>query len=353
MNLVAKEFIASKTDQKGVLILSEMAGAVKEMSEALIINPNNFDEIAEALKTAMLMPAEEQVDRIGTIQKRLSRYNVSKWANDFVESLEKTQNQKQEREVNKITSAIEATLIENFRKAKKRILFLDYDGTLVGFKNKPEDAKPDDELYDILDRFAAQPGTEVVLISGRDKETFTWWFDNKNYGLIAEHGVWHKFPGEDWSILEPINCDWKEMIHPVLEFYVDRTPGSFIEEKNYSLVWHYRKVDPELGTMRAIELSDELTSLIANYNLDILEGSKVIEIKNSGINKGRGALHRLGNNHYDYIFAAGDDWTDEYLFEELPEKAVTIKIGIKKTKAQYNIETVDRFRKLLAELSGF
>jgi trehalose 6-phosphate synthase/phosphatase len=351
MNLVAKEFIASKVDKKGVLILSEMAGAVKEMSEALLINPQNYEQIADTLKKAIQMPEEEQIERNTIMQNRLKRYNIDKWATDFLNSLNKTQEDKAKYIAKKITPAIETKINKAFRNAKKRILFLDYDGTLVGFKNKPIDASPDKELYALLDKLAREPNNELVLISGRDKDTFTNWFGNKNYTLIVEHGVWIKEPGKSWKQIEQMNIGWKEDLKPIFEFYVDRTPGTFIEEKNYSFVWHYRNADPELGNIRANELKYDLTSLVSNHNLEILEGNKVIEIKNSGINKGRAALHKINNMHYDFILGIGDDWTDEYLFQDLPAKAYTIRVGLKNTLAKYNVNEVRDVRGLLTKLS--
>ena len=270
MNLVAKEYLATKINHKGVLILSEMAGAAKEMGEALLINPNNYSEIADALKTAIQMPEKEQAERISAMQNRLQRYTVEKWTKDFISSLTSTIVLRDKYATKKLIPEEELKLLENYRLAKKRILFLDYDGTLVGFQKRPELASPDEDLYHILDELSLKKGNEVVLISGRDKATFTDWFGNKNYSLIVEHGVWFKTPGSKWKLIEKMNHEWKSFIKPVIEFYVDRTPGSFIEEKNYSLVWHFRKCDPDLGNLRAIELKDELTSLIANNNLEIL-----------------------------------------------------------------------------------
>ncbi|PLX12296.1 MAG: bifunctional alpha,alpha-trehalose-phosphate synthase (UDP-forming)/trehalose-phosphatase [Marinilabiliales bacterium] len=351
MNLVAKEFVASKVDKKGVLILSEMAGAVKEMSEALLINPQNYEQIADTLKKAIQMPEEEQIERNTIMQNRLQRYNIDRWASDFLNSLNKVLEDKAKYIAKEMSAAIVKKIQTAYNKAEKRIFFLDYDGTLVGFKDKPIDASPDKDLYGILDKLASNPKNEVVLISGRDKETFTQWFGNKNYTLIVEHGVWIKTPKDDWKLIEQMKIDWKENIKPIFEFYVDRTPGSFIEEKNYSFVWHYRKADPELGAIRANELKYDLSGLISNHNLEILEGNKVIEIKNSGINKGRAAMHKINNLHYDFIFGVGDDWTDEYLFHDLPAKAYTIRVGLKNTLAKYNVNEVKDVRGLLAKLS--
>ena len=352
MNLVAKEYIASRPDRKGVLILSEMAGAAKEMSEALIINPNNYEEIAIALKEAIQMSELEQVERNTIMQDRLKRYNIEKWANDFIDTLEDIISGKEKYLTKKITQSIEADICKSFKKAKKRIIFLDYDGTLVGFKNKPELARPDEELLGIMDKIVENPKNEIVLISGRDKETFDSWFMGKKYTLITEHGVWMKNNNKDWELFEQINSDWKKIIKPGMQLYVDRTPGSFIEEKDYSLVWHFRKTDPELGARRAIELKDELTSFTANHNLEILEGNKVIEIKNSGVNKGRAAMKRIGNTNYEFIIGIGDDWTDEYLFEHLNDKGYTVKVGIGNTKAGYSLESYEDVRRFLIKMGN-
>jgi len=347
MNLVAKEYIASRTDKKGVLILSEMAGAAKEMSEALLINPNNSDEIADSLKMALLMPEEEQISRNKVLQDRLKRYDVSRWASDFMTSLDKTGEFKNKYIAKKISADIEDKILLKYKLAQKRIIFLDYDGTLVGFKSKPEDAKPDEKLFEILDNLAADPKNLVVLISGRGREFFDKWFGDRNYSLIVEHGVWLKKPGSDWKLIEQMDNRWMEFIRSTIQFYIDRTPGTFLEEKSYSLVWHYRKADPELGAQRANELKDELGSLIANHNLDILEGSKVIEVKNSGINKGRAALTKIGHKNYDFIFGMGDDWTDEYLFKSLPEDSVTVKVGMMNSLARYYVDSINESRNLL------
>ncbi len=350
MNLVAKEFIASRTDNRGVLILSEMAGASKEMGEALLINPNDKAQIASAIKKAIEMPAEEQTERITALQSRLKRYNVEKWASDFLNTLNITKEKEKKYLAKKLTSTAKNRLIKDFCQSENRILFLDYDGTLTGFKDNPKHAKPDKELYELLDKLVENPKNRVVLISGRDKDTFEAWFGEKPYTLIVEHGVWIREVNGEWEMTEPLDASWKESIRPALEFYVDRTPGSFIEEKNYSLVWHYRKSDPDLGINRAIELKDELTSLVSNLNLEILEGSKVIEIKNIGINKGRAAQKVLHAQPADKIVAIGDDWTDEFLFTDLPQEAITIKVGMAHTIAGFKVESFREVRELLKNL---
>src|SRR5690554_3187404 len=224
MNLVAKEFIASKTDGRGVLILSEMAGASKEMSEALIINPNDKAQIAQAIKKAIEMPLDEQIERSTVLQKRLKRYDIEKWATDFLNALEKVRSNEQKYLAKRLTESNKHPITEDIRSSNNRICFLDYDGTLTGFVDNPRNAKPDTELYGLLDKLAENPNNRVVLISGRDRKTFEGWFGDKPYTLIVEHGVWIRSAGSDWEMIEQLDDSWKESIRSSLEFYVDRTP---------------------------------------------------------------------------------------------------------------------------------
>lgn len=348
MNLVAKEYVATRTKGDGVLILSEMAGASQEMNEALLINPSNFENFADSLKEALTMPLKEQQKRMRFLQKRLKRYDVEKWAEEFLKSLEDTDKLKNEITVKKLEGKYEDNLINDYHQKKKKLLLLDYDGTLVGFKDNPQDAKPDAELFSLLDNIHEQEDTSLVLISGRDKETFQKWFGHKSYNLVTDHGVW-LYQNDEWTALERLKTDWMESIRPILETFVDRTPGTFIETKNYSLAWHYRKADPELAKIRTIELNTVLTSMISNNDLSILKGNKVIEIKSSNVSKGRATSRLLMQQEYDFVFVIGDDWTDEYMFEEAPEWAYTIKVGFTKTKAKYQIKEPDQVRELLTK----
>jgi len=353
MNLVAKEYVATRTNQSGVLILSEMAGAAKELGEAIIINPNDVDEMANSIYQALTMPLEEQRKRMNLSQARIKRYNVFKWADDFIKTLERTIKIQEDYHSKKITSTILRSIHMEYSKSSKRAIFLDYDGTLTWFKKDPQAVFPDKELKQILHSLESDERNCVTLISGRDRETLENWMKGHRVNLICEHGVWLKRKGEKWEMLSNISNTWMPMIRPVIERFVDRTPGSFLEEKNYSLAWHYRNSEPEQGELRAHELHYALTELVSNLNLEIMEGNKVIEVKNAGINKGIAAMNFIKHRKYDFIMAIGDDWTDEYMFRELPEDAVTIKVGLKHTNAHYhlaNVEDVREFLKSLTEL---
>ncbi|MBN2745013.1 MAG: bifunctional alpha,alpha-trehalose-phosphate synthase (UDP-forming)/trehalose-phosphatase [Marinilabiliaceae bacterium] len=352
MNLVAKEYVAARTGIDGCIILSEMAGAAKELGEAILVNPNNDNEIAEAIRQAISMPADEQQERMERLQDRIKRYDVFKWAAEFVNSMHKVQHLQSEYNTRRVTPAVVQTIVEKYRLAAQRVIFLDYDGTLMPFFKTPQEAKPDQQVLNIIKQLTLNPKNLVTIISGRDKDTLGKWFDNIPVNLIAEHGVWIKRSQQTWQMPQVVNNKWMDGIRPLLEGFVDRTPGTFIETKNYSLVWHYRKAEPEQGEKRAKELKDELTHLISNMNLEIMEGNKVIEVKNGGINKGSAALQFLGTRHHDFIIAIGDDYTDEYMFRELPANTISIKVGHTRTNASYQIDSVAHVRAVLEILAN-
>ncbi|MBN2289059.1 MAG: bifunctional alpha,alpha-trehalose-phosphate synthase (UDP-forming)/trehalose-phosphatase [Candidatus Glassbacteria bacterium] len=350
MNLVAKEYLASKPDGRGVLILSETVGAAKELGEAVIVNPNNIEEMVEALKTALTMPEKEQVKRNRVMQRRLEHYNIVRWAEEFIKRLHASKEYQRRMQAKVMTREIRKELVGKYRKSTRRLFLLDYDGTLVPFFGKPEEAVPSRDLLKMLARLAGDPQNELVLISGRDKDTMQKWFGELNIAMSAEHGAWIKNSSGEWEIISTLDTHWKNEVRPVLELFEDRTPGSQLEEKQFSLAWHYRRVDSELGLQRVIELVDDLSDFSEAYNLQVKHGDKTVELKNGDINKGRAAMHWVARNRWDLIVAIGDQWTDEDLFDVLPEEACSIKVGLSPSQAKYSLESPKEVRQLLKEL---
>jgi len=327
MNLISKEYLASRIDKTGVLILSEMAGSSKELGEALIINPNNIEEIASAINGAIDMPRTEQIRRNEIMQERLKRYDVVKWADDFIQKIIQQSGSDQDLLKSKLLNEVRIKqLLDDFRNAKRQLIFLDYDGTLVPFSQNPETAKPDGKLLNMLSDLTKNEMTDFVLISGRDKDTLQKWFGELDLEIIAEHGAWLKEKNKNWGMIKPLLNNWKPQIFSILEMYEDRLPGSFIEEKEFSLAWHYRGADPELASIRTKEIIDHLLRFTANIDIQVLQGNKVIEVRNAGVNKGIAGLKWISRCNYDFIMAVGDDWTDEDLFKVLPDNAYSIKV---------------------------
>ncbi|WP_339874461.1 bifunctional alpha,alpha-trehalose-phosphate synthase (UDP-forming)/trehalose-phosphatase [uncultured Algoriphagus sp.] len=352
MNLVCKEFVASKTDQTGVLILSEMAGASKELQDAILVNPNDRQGVVDAIYNALSMPETEQVTRMKSMQESLKKYDVFQWVKVFMDRLEHVKQKQEELTSKDVDAKVMNEIQASFKNAKNAVLFLDYDGTLTGFHSDPQKANPDAELRAIVKDLSAL--AQVVIISGRDKDTLGEWFEGQNIDMIAEHGVWVKKKEDqgNWELYAEVEDSWKDDIRKVMEYYVLRTPGAFIEEKHHSLVWHYRKVESGLGDLRMRELFSHLKYMARGYNLQVLEGNMVLEIKRPDINKGRAATAMMKGMEYDFILAIGDDWTDEDTFKAMPKNAYSIRVGYAYTQANYNIKSFRQVRQLLQKLTS-
>jgi len=336
MNLVAKEYIAAKRDTPGVLILSEMAGAAIELTDAIIVNPNDIEEIERAIMEALEMPEEEQLKKLALLQKVVSKHTVNKWANDFVTELKVIKQKNEELNIERLDDQTFLKIQKAYQSATKRLFILDYDGTLAPFRSRPEEAIPTKELMNLLEKLSNNPKNKVVISSGRDQLTLEKWFKKLPITLAAEHGASYKEDGV-WHKNLPINQPWDDEIISILQSFVDRTPRSKMEIKDTTLVWHYRNVDGWLASLREQQLLMALIAPCTRQNLQIMRGNKVVEIKSPYHTKGSEAKRILKNDTFDFILAMGDDTTDEDTFRELPNEAYTIKIGTISEIARYNL----------------
>ncbi|MDB4291408.1 bifunctional alpha,alpha-trehalose-phosphate synthase (UDP-forming)/trehalose-phosphatase [Cyclobacteriaceae bacterium] len=351
MNLVCKEYVASRLDKKGVLILSEMAGASKELSDAIIVNPNDIHQLVEAMHKALTMPEALQIESMTSMQKSLKRYNIHAWVKLFMDELANVKKEQSHLKTRLIDNQLSEEIKHAYKQSKERLIFLDYDGTLVGFNENPDDSKPDQELIEILERLTKDKKNHIVIISGRGRQFLEEWMKPYSLDIVAEHGVWIKRMGKPFKTFIKINASWKKETLSLLERYVNRTPGSFVEAKDYSLVWHYRKVETGLGEVRTRELTSHLKYMTANENLEVLEGDMIVEIKNSEINKGKAAQKLMEiYPEADFLLALGDDFTDEDTFKAMPEEACTIKVGTSASEAKFSVNSYKEVRKLLNEI---
>jgi len=336
MNLVAKEYLATKRNSTGILILSEMAGAAIELQDAIIINPNDTDEIEKAILQALTMSDTEEKERLQKMQAKISTHTVKKWANDFVQELVSIKAQNKEILL-KIVGKRQLNQIKNaYDDASSRLILLDYDGTLAPFVRNPEEAAPSERLLDLLQKMTADTRNKVVINSGRNHQILDRWFTGLGLDFAAEHGVFYKDNGI-WhkNILEKII--WDNEIIDILQHTIDKTPRSQMEQKDAALVWHYRKVDVWLAELRAQQLINALIGPCSRLNLQIVPGNKIVEIKPPDYNKGSEVLRRLQQQEYDFVLAIGDDTTDEDMFRALPPDGVSIKVGSFSPAAKYRI----------------
>ncbi len=350
MNLVSKEYIASKTHTDGVLILSEFAGASKELVDALIVNPYNRAETADSIYHALKMAPEEINERTEANRQIIQKFNVQHWVRLFINRLAETKAIQRDEWARRISDKVFNSIAERYRKSHNRLFFLDYDGTLVKFQNHAQKASPTVLLYNLLDSIIADPLNTLVIISGRAQESLSTWFDGRSYYLVAEHGIWSNFPNFNWAYKKGLALHWMPEVKKIMEKLADQTPGAYIEAKPYSLAWHYRKVELGLGELKAAELKEILNPMLNDYGLQLLDGNAVIEVKNTEVNKGKSALEIAGHIKADFLLAIGDDITDEDLFKYLPPSTISIKVGSNKSAAKYYLDQQEDVLQFLNQL---
>ena len=355
MNLVAKEYVACKPRGDGVLVLSEFAGAAAEMGEALLINPYDEERTAATVNRAIAMDDHERNLRMMALHHRVVRNDVFHWGERFLASLEDAVSNRGRYIDTQPKKLQPGEIRDAYLQAARRLLVLDYDGTLVPFAKRPQQAVPPQAVLDLLTALASDPRNRVALISGRSAENLDRWFGKiPQLRLVAEHGAELKTPlASTWeSLRRQASTDWKPTVMPILEHFVDRTPGSFVEEKKYALVWHYRMAEPEFGEWLANELVSMLEAMLAETELRAFRGEKIVEVKPVWANKGE-AIERLLRDFSgpDFILAAGDDRTDEDLFERAPSNAWTVHIGPGPTRASFVVTDLQVLRGVLESLA--
>ncbi|HYG67275.1 MAG TPA: bifunctional alpha,alpha-trehalose-phosphate synthase (UDP-forming)/trehalose-phosphatase, partial [Anaeromyxobacteraceae bacterium] len=351
MNLVAKEFVAARPDGDGVLVLSELAGAAAELSEALLVNPYDVERTAETMRRALEMGEEERRGRMAVLRERVMRSDVHGWARTFLARLEGASVAPDEPRLSTRAELSEA--IARARRAEHLTLLLDYDGTLVPFAPTPDLAAPDAPLLELLLRLVGRTATDVHVVSGRKRETLERWLGRLPVALHAEHGLWSRPAGGAWHAAELPPAPWREGVLAILREFADRTPGSLVEEKTVGLAWHFRAADPEYGAVQAKELSLHLSTMLSNVPVELLPGDKVLEVRPHGIHKGRIVGEVLAAEPPGTLaLAIGDDRTDEDMFAALPEGAISVHVGPAPSRAAVRIADVAAVRALLAAIAA-
>jgi trehalose 6-phosphate synthase/phosphatase len=353
MNLVAKEYVACHEDGRGVLVLSSFAGAAAEMGEALLINPLDEERTAGTVIRALNMSDDDKRERMTALHRRVARNDVFAWGERFLGLLEEAAQMRNARTSEEPAPLASADVSLAYGKAATRLLLLDYDGTLVKFAARPHEARPDEELKRILARLTSQEANQVYVVSGRKAADLERWLGSvPNLGLAAEHGGRWRMPGSVKWQGRKADTKWKSSVRPILQHFVDRTPGSLIEEKEFALVWHYRMTEPEFGEWLGTELVAMLEGMLAETELRAYRGQKIVEVKPMWANKGAFGRELLSAySDGDFVLGIGDDRTDEDLFAELPAWAWSIHVGSGPSKARFSIPDINEVRRMLQQLA--
>mmetsp|Transcript_89541 Transcript_89541/g.256452 ORF Transcript_89541/g.256452 Transcript_89541/m.256452 type:complete len:419 (+) Transcript_89541:79-1335(+) len=255
--------------------------------------------------------------------------------------------------------------------AGPKALFLDYDGTLREFEARPEMATPTREILDLLERINAREDLIPHIISGRDSK-----FLEENFGrfsrfvLVAEHGFQISQAASpekrSWCLWEQHGSNtrnkdhehWKKIMREEVERLIAASPGSHLEEKRSALVWHYREVtdqaQAEALALRAVDIFADVIRKEKLQDVKIMHGHKVVEVSHKNVRKGL-VMRKLCEEKslfgepYAAVLAAGDDVSDETMFDVASDDFLTIKVGLGPTVARFRVESPVQLRQFLQE----
>lgn len=346
MNLVSQEFIAAQDSHApGIVILSEFAGATSNLSHVIVVNPWNVEDIAHRLEEALRSPHKARKEAHQTMFQYLSTYTATRWAESFMQSLSDSSELPQRRTRNALNVERElAPEIVSYleRAATELVLFIDYDGTLVPIRPTPAEARISEKEREFLLWASALPGVRVVVVSGRPRNFLREQLRDIPVTLAPEHGaqVIDRVEGRVKNLVRTDFRSWFKSALAFMQQVTDRVPGSFIEQKTFSLAWHYRRAPKEYGDFQAQRMVAELRSILADLPATVLAGKKVIEVRATEADKGLFAkwfLQRKEQPKDRLAVGIGDDETDENLFRVVGAEGVTLKVGLGFTNASHRI----------------
>ncbi|MEO0478182.1 MAG: bifunctional alpha,alpha-trehalose-phosphate synthase (UDP-forming)/trehalose-phosphatase [Planctomycetota bacterium] len=361
MNLVAQEYVHCQSECdglpdpcRGILVLSEFAGAARVLTRAMMTNPWDTEGMVKTLEQSLDMSHEERRDRMTMMADHVRRLECQGWADKFITRLGHAARlgREFEGESVQLRNEHELAMQKAFQEAEHRVLFLDYDGTLRELVATPEEAQPTDEIYETLEALKACPNTEVHIVSGRHRDDLNQWFAGRSMFLSAEHGFARYDQSGEWKTVEGLDLSFLEPVEDILREVTEEVPGTRIERKPCALAWHYRQTDVDYGAWRARELHSQLEQDLAHLPVDILNGHRVLEIRSHGVNKGGYVGQRASNlPENTFILCIGDDRTDVDMYGALPKDAWRVHVGRRVDEADYSVGTPGRVREVLRNLA--
>ncbi|KAL5992690.1 Trehalose-6-P synthase/phosphatase complex synthase subunit [Asimina triloba] len=327
MNLVSYEFVACQDAKKGVLILSEFAGAAQSLGAgAILVNPWNITEVANSILYALDMPPDEREKRHRHNFKHVTTHTAQEWAETFVSELNDTivEAQLRTRQVPPLLPIW--TSVEQYLQSKNRLLILGFNATLTEPVDMPGrrgadqikemEPKLHPDLKEPLAVLCNDPKTTIVVLSGSDRTVLDYNFGDYNMWLAAENGMFLRATAGEWMTTMPehLNMDWVDSVKHVFEYFTERTPRSQFQSRETSLVWNYKYADVEFGRIQARDMLQHLwTGPISNAAVDVVQGSRSVEVRSVGVTKGAAIDRILGEivhskcmmTPIDYVLCVG------------------------------------------------
>ena len=280
-------------------------------------------------------------------------------------------------------------LQSKYNSSKCRFFFLDYEETLQSFVDKDNDNPntdddqyimekhaPSEKLLNILKNLSDNPKNFVYIITGKPRKFLMKWFkDVKNLGFGAEYGCYWKDahdPEQKIQTRYSITNDWLDSAYSIIKQFEIKTEGSRTEVKDSSICWNFGNSDQYSGNIQASDLTIQLSNILPNSTqLEVVTGKDYVEVKPKNLNKGyfisfilKKFINSNSGKKPDYIFACGDDVSDEEMFKYLNFvnkqkniKEENIKIIMstllkKPSAAQYYVPSPEELLNLLDSLTS-
>ncbi|KAH1134734.1 hypothetical protein GLYMA_05G163600v4 [Glycine max] len=343
MNLVSYEFVACQASKKGVLILSEFAGAAQSLGAgAILVNPWNITEVAASIGYALEMSADEREKRHQFNFKHVETHTSQEWAATFVSELNDTIVEAQLRTRQVPPLLPNKVAVDCYSKSNNRLIILGFNATLnepVGRAGQIRELelKLHPNMKEPLKKLTDDPKTTIVVLSGSSRAVLDKNFSEFNMWLAAENGMFLRRTSSEWMTTMPenLNMDWVDSVKHVFEYFTERTPRSHFELRETSVVWNYKYADVEFGRIQARDLLQHLwTGPISNAYLDVVQGGRSVEVRTVGVSKGAAIDRILGEivhskgmkTPIDYVlcighFLAKDEDVYTFFEPELPSES--------------------------------
>ncbi|QCE10205.1 alpha,alpha-trehalose-phosphate synthase [UDP-forming] 1 isoform X1 [Vigna unguiculata] len=358
MNLVSYEFVACQDKKKGVLILSEFAGAAQSLGAgAILVNPWNITEVAAAIDKALNMKSEEREKRHKHNFKHVTTHTAQEWAETFVSELNDTIDEAQLRTKQVPPRLPMETAVERYLQSNNRLIILGFNGTLTvpverkGDQYQETELTVHPELKQPLAELCSDPKTTVVVLSGSGRPVLDQNFKEYDIWLAAENGMFLNPSKGEWmtTMPEQLNMEWVDSVKHVFDYFTDRTPRSHFEEREASLVWSYRHSDVEFGRLQARDMLQHLwTGPISNASVEVVQGSRSVEVRAANVTKGAAIDRILGEivhsksmtTPIDYVLCIGHFLTkqDEDIYAFFEPELPSIGVGLPRSKVTEGVK---------------